>query len=320
MLNYFRQEVFKLKSANYLCRIDLAELRELNQHLTDHAASLEASHSVLNQSVTKLSQSNMRMAQHNLEQKDQIHKLKQELKMEKIKQSSELKALHDEIQKKDRQHDIEMTRMRRELERFRKVVAKAPIDTGKDTPKNERATFAKRGYRPGMDIPRVSSTGNMSTISAMSSEQEWGQDAFNEKSLAPRKQETSRTVVSRKERPRKPRPPLKRSSGLGDRGPRNNTPKGYEPPKKPMKSSLAAAAKIVTGSPTPRHSTPPSRSASPTIASRHSSLCGNAGEMKPKSGTPKQTMPQSSLSSAASSKSLQRVGSKGQINSKRSVD
>lgn len=316
MLKYFRQEVFKLKSANYLCRTDLAELRDLNQHLTDHAASLEASHSALKQSVAKLSQSNTRMAQNNLEQKDMIHKLKQELKMEKIKQRSELKALQDEMKNKDRQHDNETTRLRRELERFRKIVAKAPT-TLKKTQKYERATFAKNGYRPGMDMPRVSSMGNLSMVSGMSSEQEWGQDGYYEKSFFPQNRETaSSAVISKKERPRKPRPPLIRS-GVGDHGPRNNTPKEYAPPKKSVNSSLAAAAKAVTRSPSLRNSTPPSRAALPAIASRHSSLSGSAGGVKLTSGMPRQTLPPSNLASASSSKLRERVGSKGQINSKR---
>lgn len=306
MLNYFRQEVFKLKSANYLFRTDLAEFKVLNQHLTDHAASLEASHSALKQSVTKLSQSNMRMAENNLEQKDQIHKLKRELKMEKIKQSSELRALQDEMKSKDRQHDTETTRLRRELERLRKIVAKAPT-AAKSTRKYERATFAKSGYRPGMCVPRVSSMGNMSTISAMSSDQEGDQDGFYEKSRVPQKREiTSRTVVSKNERPKKPRLPPVRSSGPGDRGPRNHIPKGYAPSKKIVNSSLATAAKAVTRSPSPSNSRPPSRAASPASASLRSSLSESAGEMKPTSGTLKHTMSQSSLASAASSKSLRR--------------
>lgn len=314
MLNYFRQEVFKLKSTNYLLRTDLAELRESNKHLADHVASLEASHSALKQNIVKLNQSNVRMAQKNGEQKDEIHKLKQELRMNKLRHTSELKALQDEARNKELQQEMKTTQLRRELERLRKIVAKAsaPAGIAPNAPKYERAKFSNAGRGPGMGMPRVSSMGTMSMSSAVSSEQEWGHDGFNEKSSrVPEKDDTGWCTVDSKKgrRPRKPRPPPVRTfSGHGDRGHRMNPPKAHTPRNKIVDSSLAAAA--LTLSPSSANSRPPSRVASPASASRRSSLSASVGK------APKRVMSQSSLALAASSKTLQQVDSTGQLNKK----
>jgi hypothetical protein len=251
------------------------------------------------------------MAQRNAEQKDQIHKLKQELRVNKLNHTSELKALQEEAKKKDVQQDTETTQLRRELERLRKLLAKGSAPAS-SAPNYELAKFANAGRGPGMCMSRMSSMGNMSMSSVMSSEQEWGHDGFYEKSSRlPQKKEIGvGTAVSKKERrPRKPRPPQVRTfSGHGDRARRNNPPKAHTSSNKIVNSSLAAAARAVTPSPFPANSRPPSRGASPTSASRRPSLSASAGK------APKRTMTQSSLASAASSKTLQKVGSKGQLN------
>ena len=46
--------------------------------------------------------------------------------MEKIRNNSESKAMKDQLNDKDRQHENELNRMRREMERLRKIIAKTP--------------------------------------------------------------------------------------------------------------------------------------------------------------------------------------------------
>ena len=268
MVEYFKQEVFKLKSANYLLRTDLAALREANQHLSEHNLSLEASHSALKQSVIKMSQSNMRLAVNNAEQKDVISKIKQEAKMEKIRANSELKAMKEQMNDQERQHEHELKRMRREMERLRKISAKNP---NKPAPqKNQRAKFDATTTR---SMSRVSSVENMSVTSTLaSSDEEWGHDAFWERSSSQRKD-------SAKKRERRPRKPTARSrrfnadglsgsgnsrGGGGNKTPMsgsNTRPKQYiSPTNKPMpNSSLAAAAFKSTPTPWPANSRPNSR-------------------------------------------------------------
>lgn len=269
MVEYFKQEMFKLKSANYLLRSDIAALRESNQHLAEHNLSLEASHSALKQNVTKMSQSNMRLALNNSEQKDTISKLKQDLKMEKIRGNSEIKSLQEQLKDNDRQHENEMNRMRREMERLRKIIAKTP-GSGK-APLNRSAKGAD-----GSGMPRVGSMENMSVTSTLaSSEEEWGHDAFLERSKPSRSDPANWTVVKKRDRrPRKPRSSQtsygRRFSGDGPRGSGSRgkytstrteeTPKKYSSPtNKPMPNSSLAAAANLTPSPSPANSRPNSR-------------------------------------------------------------
>ena len=311
MLEYFRQEMFKLKSANYLLRTDLAALRESNQHLTEHNLSLEASHSALKQNVIKISQSNMRLAANHAEQRDAICKLKQELKMEKIRNNSEMKSMQDQLKEKDKLHETELNRMRREMERLRNIIAKTP---NKGAPKYERASFNRSNKGVGKELPRVSSMENMSITSTLaSSEEEWGHDAFLERTKSPQQKPDNWTVVKKRERhPRKPKPPA--GSRRGPRGSSNSnkTPTKYNlQTNKPMpNSSLAAAASKVTPIPSPASSRPPSRAASPA-GSRRGSLGRGSSKASLKSppahNPPKRTVSQTSLvsnqSSLASSKS-----------------
>lgn len=337
--------MFKLKSANYLLRSDVTSLRETNQHLLEHNVSLEASHSALKQNVTKMSQSNMRLAVNNAEQKDAIVKLKQELKMEKIRNNSERKSLQDQLQDKDKHHDMEMNEIRRELERLRKIIAKTPKN--KD-PKDERAKFD----RSASGVPRVASVGNMSVASTLaSSDDEWGHDAYFEKNKA------SRKGKKRERRPRKPRGSAGGGSGRrysGD-GPRksgnrgnsrsSNYKKGLVPNKyssptnKPMpNSSLAAAAtKSATPTPSPGNSRPNSRPTSRATSPIPSGGGGRGGDSRrsmgsskgsnkssssfksPPSGgsnAPERTMSQSSLGSSGKGKQrsdFHRGKSQGQM-------
>lgn len=323
MVEYFKQEVFKLKSANYLLRTDLAALREANQHLSEHNLSLEASHSALKQNVVKMSQSNMRLAVNNAEQKDVISQLKQESKMDKIRANSELKAMKEQLSDQERQHENEMNRMRREMERLRKIIAKAS-DKGPQN-KYERATFNRKS---GSYMPRVSSMENMSVTSTLaSSEEEWGHDAFLERTSLQRKDPANLTAVkTRERRPRKSTARSRRHNGGGRGGGGGKTPKYSSPTNKPIpNSSLAAAA---TGNSRP-NSRPPSRANSPTpkkgISRRRRGSFGKSSSSgkAPSSGnnTPKRTLSQSSLASSVNSKNdpkaIQRAQSQKKIHNKK---
>lgn len=142
MLEYFRKEVFKLKSANYLLRTDYSSLKEQHKRLKMHAESVEASSSALKQNLVRLSNTNRSLAYQVAEQKDLIGKLNQDVKMEKIRHMAELKRRREELLGRSKMHEAEMNRFKRENERLREIIAKGP-DADKAPPQFERASFQR---------------------------------------------------------------------------------------------------------------------------------------------------------------------------------
>jgi myosin heavy subunit len=256
MLEYFRKEVFKLKSANYLLREDLAAAKQEHKSLLALNEAMEASHSALKKNVNKMSTNNMRLSTNATKHKDEVGKLKQEMKMEKIKHASEVKSLQAEMKQKDREHDNEVTKLRREMEQMRRVIAKAPRSINKPPPEYERAHFElpsrndRLRSRNAPAMSRTTSMADMSQTSTLSSNSEWDHDGYFDRNSHPENKGGSAewtVVVSPKKKTKskqRSRPP---SSGKRHENPMNNPKyngKKKSSPKPPIApvSSLAAAA------------------------------------------------------------------------------
>mmetsp|Transcript_28624 Transcript_28624/g.66575 ORF Transcript_28624/g.66575 Transcript_28624/m.66575 type:complete len:389 (+) Transcript_28624:71-1237(+) len=144
MLEYFRKEVFRLKSANYLLRTDYTALKEEHTKLQMHTQSVEASNSSLKHNMSKLSNTNRHLVYKIGEQKELIGKLNQDLKMDNIRHHAELKRRREEILGRNKMHDAELNRLKRENERLMEIISKGP-EGPKGPPKYERASFSESG-------------------------------------------------------------------------------------------------------------------------------------------------------------------------------
>ena len=146
MLEYFRKEVFKLKSANYLLRTDFATLQEEHRQLQAHAQSMEASYNAMKQNVARMGLTNSKLGHQLGDQKDYIGKLRQDLKMDRIRTNAELKRRDEAALGKKKIYETELNRYQRELERLRNIIAEggdpeAEEEAAKAEIKFERATF-----------------------------------------------------------------------------------------------------------------------------------------------------------------------------------
>jgi myosin V len=141
MLDYFRKEVFKLKSANYLLRTDLASVQEEFRALQSHSQSTEASYSAMTKNIGKLSLNNMRLAHQLGEEKDFILKLKKDLKQERIRYAAEISRKTEEVLGRDKMHDAEVTRLNRELVHLRQIIT----DNGIEIPEEQKLKLNHRG-------------------------------------------------------------------------------------------------------------------------------------------------------------------------------
>ena len=222
MLEYFRKEVFKVKSANYLLRVDLGSLKLDYQHLQMRNESLEASNGSLKQSMNRMSQMNMKMNIQAAEQKNKISGLVQELKMEQLCGQSTLKRKEEAILGRDKMHSAETARLKRELENLQKIISKGPGSPFEEKPKIESASF-RRGTRLNRknglgnrlsvgvqhsSISRSTSTENISISGSTqaSSEEEWPNSIVNSARTDTRQRQSN---IQRGRRPklRKGRPP-----------------------------------------------------------------------------------------------------------------
>ena len=140
MLDYFRKEVFKLKSANYLLRTDLSALHEEHRALQAHSQSAVASYSAMTKNIEKLSQSNNRLSHQLAEERDFIAKLKKDAKMDKLRHTSELNRKSEEVLGRDKMHDAEVARLNRELVRLRQIITK----NGGTVPEESKPSVTKR--------------------------------------------------------------------------------------------------------------------------------------------------------------------------------
>jgi len=146
MLEYFRKEVFKLKSANYLLRTDYATLQEDHRQLQAHTASLEASYNAMKQNVARMSLTNNKLGHQLTDQKDYIGKLRQDIKMDRIRHNAELKRRDEAVLGKKKLYETEINRYQRELERLKNIIAEggdpeAEEEAARIDVKFERATF-----------------------------------------------------------------------------------------------------------------------------------------------------------------------------------
>ena len=140
MLDYFRKEVFKLKSANYLLRTDLAALHEEHRILQAHSQSAVASYSAMTKDIERLSENNKRLARQLSEERDFIAKLKKDAKMDKLRLTSELNRKAEEVLGRDKMHDAEVARLNRELVRLREII----VETGGTVPEDSKPSLTKR--------------------------------------------------------------------------------------------------------------------------------------------------------------------------------
>lgn len=140
MLDYFRKEVFKLKSANYLLRTDLAALHEEHRVLQAHSQSAVASYTAMTKDIERLSENNKRLARQLMEERDFIAKLKKDAKMEKLRHTSELNRKAEEVLGRDKMHDAEVARLNRELVRLRQII----VENGGTVPEDSKPTVTKK--------------------------------------------------------------------------------------------------------------------------------------------------------------------------------
>jgi hypothetical protein len=181
MLDYFRTEVFKLKSANYLLRNDLAGVKAENQQLVVQNQSLEASVGALRQNIQRLSETNLQIGTMSSRQKDELYKLRQDFKMENLRHASELKKVLEDSAARSQMQDQEISRLKREVERYRRVVAKS-TPAPKATATYERAPFAPVSNE-STDDPNMSRSSSMVTfeevpVSSGPDSEVWGHDGY----------------------------------------------------------------------------------------------------------------------------------------------
>ena len=115
MLEYLRNEVFKIRGKNYLLRTDLNSLKEENHHLTEHSASVTASFEALKQHANQLSKTNMKLIVDSTSQKELIAKLKIEVKNAGYSSRMDISKLREELKRKDMEHAEEISRLKKEL-------------------------------------------------------------------------------------------------------------------------------------------------------------------------------------------------------------
>jgi myosin heavy subunit len=320
MLDYFRKEVFKLKSANYLLRGDLVALQGEHRALQVHAQSTEASYSAMSKNIGKLSQNNQRAARQLGEEKDFIIKLKKDLKMENIRHNADMNRKNEEVLGRDKMHDAEVARMNRELQRFQQIIAQSggevPAEETKTSltkrvseHKFERASFQHRNsvlrslsIHKGVkyDIKGMTTSLSKASFATMDEDSEYTttvqqQQGHRNRRPPPLKTYDNKPSVYRGGGP-SPRTPLGAGRGRGRSSPTYTNSVGYASPgyNKPVVAiispkvnpgtSLGAAA--ATGSKSSSSSSPQSSSLQAKTGS--SSLAAAAS----KSGT-------SSLSTAA---------------------
>lgn len=151
MLDYFRKEVFKLKSANYLLRTDLQTQQDENRELQSRVEGTEASYTAMRHNIAKLSQSNMRLAVELGEEKSFILKLKKDIKMDRIRHNAELQRKSEEVLGRDKVHQMEVKKLTGDISRLRAIC----VENGVEVPEHfdekkpktapslkfERATF-----------------------------------------------------------------------------------------------------------------------------------------------------------------------------------
>ena len=259
MLEYFRKEMFKVKSANYLLRVDLGALKVEHQHLQMRNESLEASNESLKQNMNRISQINMKMNIQAAEQKNKITSLVQELKMEQLCSQTTLKRKEEAILGRDKMHSAETARLKRELENLQILMSKGSGSSPSEGKlKTEMASFRRGGTRlnrknvlgnrlaVNVQYPSFSRSTSMENMSVSgstqaSSEEEWSNSNM---SPVPAKIKQRRHIIQQERRPkyRKGRPPpitttLSATTNLGSR----KALVKY-PPKSTPNSSLAAAA------------------------------------------------------------------------------
>lgn len=210
MFDYFKQEVVKLKKANYLLRTDLEATKEENTQLTEHAMSVEASYKVLKQNVSSMSQNNMKHAVTATRQKEIIANLKKEMKKAKSKHATELRKAKEERERMDKQHVVESRRLDKELARLRNIIANYSDLSDRQ---QSRAHFQTHPNQASGEasMSRSSSMADLSAISmseTSSSGGEWNRDGYHVRYKGPGPsslQAASWTVVEKKKRMRKPK-------------------------------------------------------------------------------------------------------------------
>ena len=139
MLEYLRNEVFKIRGKNYLLRTDLNEMKEANHHLTEHSASVTASFEALKQHANQLSKTNMKLIVDTASQKEIIAKLKNQVKSTGYSTRTEVSKLREELKRQEMKHAEEIARLKKEL--GSKKVKQA---NKKDTqPKQESSSLKK---------------------------------------------------------------------------------------------------------------------------------------------------------------------------------
>jgi myosin heavy subunit len=277
MLEYFRAEVFKLKSANYLLRTDLAALKQDHQQLQMHNESIQASNEALKQNMSRMTQNNMKVNVQAIEQRNMINGLAQDLKMEQLRSQSELKRKDEAILGRDKMHGAETARLKRELENLRKVIAKEHVATQGETAAMERASF-KQSTRTSVlgnrhvvaqrqSMSRSPSMENMSVGGSThaSSEEEWSNQASFSRPEPKHRNNSSHGGHHRYRNKGRP-PPIttttpNNASGSGWRRPSDTR----RPPKSTPNSSLAAA---VAGGSGKISSLQSSRGSSPAAAKK----------------------------------------------------
>jgi myosin heavy subunit len=230
MLDYFRKEVFKLKSANYLLRTDFAALQEEHRTLQSHVQSTEASYSAMRQNIAKLSQSNMRLAVELGEEKNFIQKLKKDLKMEKQRLSSEVKRKSEEVLGRDKMHEAEIATLKRELARMRQIIAQNGVKVSEHEEKSsaehkfERASFHHNPLRESVlrniSVPQEEGGPASSLSRASLTSVVLSRPLITPPSSAPSSEDEGWTTVQSTRKPRygQPPPPLGSYGSYGGRG------------------------------------------------------------------------------------------------------
>jgi len=253
MLEYFRKEVFKLKSMNYLLRTDLTTLKHDHQTLQMHKESVEASHEALKQNWNRMSQQNMKLNVQVVEQKNKITSLAQKVKIDTLRYENELQRQEEAILGRDKQHGAEIVRLKRELEKLQAVITKGPTMTQAEHIM-ERATFRQLNRRSVLgtghvaiqspSISRSTSMENMSIGGSTVSEEEW--PALPRSARGESKQARSKNHQGRMHHHWKGRPPAISTVYASFSGGRR--PSRTLQPKSTPNSSLAAAAAAGGGS------------------------------------------------------------------------
>eukprot|EP00594_Rhizosolenia_setigera_P000022 CAMPEP_0178941548 /NCGR_PEP_ID=MMETSP0789-20121207/1467_1 /TAXON_ID=3005 /ORGANISM="Rhizosolenia setigera, Strain CCMP 1694" /LENGTH=1365 /DNA_ID=CAMNT_0020620793 /DNA_START=92 /DNA_END=4192 /DNA_ORIENTATION=+ len=147
MLEYLRNEVFKLRGKNYLLRTDVTQLKEANATLTEHNSSVSASFEALKQHATQLSKTNMKLIVDTSQYKQEVTKLRTEVKSTSYSAKKEVAKLREELKKKEQAHQDEIVRLKRELGKKSRSGGDNSSSSNKNNNKRDDASSVRKNSK-----------------------------------------------------------------------------------------------------------------------------------------------------------------------------